>query len=152
MTASLTSRMVVGYFPGQAIHAQNYHVSDIPLTRLTHINYAFAPVSTTGVCVSANPQDDGINFPALQALARRQPGLKILISVGGPAGSGPFSSAAKTAAGRQTLAKSCVSFMKQAGFNGIDLAWEYPAGADKTHFTLLLKDLRSLDWMAVPIC
>jgi len=145
MAASLqsTSKFMVGYFPGLAIHARGYHVSDIPADKLTHINYAFAWVSNSGGCVSLSPQDDQINFPALQLLKQQHPGLRTLIAVGGASHSGNFSKATATAAARQSLAQSCVSFMRVSGFDGIDIDWEFPGPTDKPNYTALLKELRS---------
>ncbi len=58
---SFTS-LIVGYFPGWAIGKRNYHVSDIPADKLTHINYAFAGVSPNGLCESITPKEDLVNF------------------------------------------------------------------------------------------
>jgi GH18 family chitinase len=138
-----TGKLIVGYFPGWAIHAQNYHVSDIPADKLTHVNYAFAGVSDKGECVSIRPQDDQINFPALQLLKQQHHGLKTFISIGGAAHSNNFSKAVENAAARQHLAQSCLSFMKAGGFDGIDIDWEFPRPADKSNYTALLKELRS---------
>jgi chitinase len=137
------TKILVGYFPGWAIHARNYHVSDIPADKLTHVNYAFAGISDTGECISIRPQDDQINFPSLQQLKRRHSGLKTLISIGGASHSDNFSKEAYTAQGRQHLAQSCVAFMKSSGFDGIDVDWEFPGAADKQNYTLLLSELRS---------
>jgi GH18 family chitinase len=46
---------LVGYFTVSAIHAENYQVSDIPVDKLPHFNYAFAGVSTSGECIPINP-------------------------------------------------------------------------------------------------
>src|ERR1700730_4896807 len=137
------AKLVVGYFPGWAIHAQDYHVSDIPADKLTHIMYAFAGVSAAGECVSIRPQDDQINFPALQLLKQQYPGLRTLISIGGASHSNNFSIATATAAARQSLVQSSVNFMKVSGFDGIDIDWEFPHATDKQNYTALLKELRS---------
>lgn len=31
------TKRLVGYFPARAIHAQNYHVADIPASLLSHV-------------------------------------------------------------------------------------------------------------------
>jgi chitinase len=137
------TKLLVGYFPGWAIHAQNYHVSDIPADKLTHVNYAFAGISAMAECISIRPQDDQINFPSLQQLKRQHSGLKTLISIGGASHSGNFSNAAANSQRRQDLAQSCVAFMKSSGFDGIDVDWEFPVASEKQNYTLLLSDLRS---------
>ena len=143
VSPATNAKWIVGYFPSWAIHAPNYRVPDIPAAKLSHLNYAFADVSATGECISIEPQDDQINFPQLQLLKQRYPGLKTLISVGGASHSSNFSAASSSSASRTSLAQSCVSFMKVSGFDGIDIDWEFPAPADKTNYTALLKELRS---------
>jgi GH18 family chitinase len=136
------TKLVVGYFPGWAIHAQNYHVSDIPGDKLTHVNYAFAGVSNNGECVSIRPQDDQINFPLLQSLKQQYANLRTLISVGGTSHSNNFAKMAEKAVGRSAFAKTCITYMKGEGFDGIDIDWEFPGPGDKPNFTVLLKELR----------
>jgi chitinase len=122
------SKRLVGYFPSWAIHAQNYHVTDIPAGQLTHVIYAFANVSAEGDCVSVNPDDDAANFPQLLQLKQQYPNLQILISVGGASHSTNFGAVSATEAKRSHFAQSCVQFMKQHGFDGIDIDWESQSG------------------------
>jgi chitinase len=134
---------LVGYFPSWVIHAENYHVADIPTDRLTHIIYAFADVTAGGECASIHARDDQVNFPQLAQLNQQYPQIMTLISVGGGANSANFPSAATSAAGRAKLAQSCIAFMRQNGFDGIDIDWEYPSAQDTENYTALLLELRS---------
>lgn len=139
-----TPSRLVGYFPAWSIGARNYHVADIPVGALTHVVYAFADVSPAGECVSGYPKDDGINVPQLAALEREHPRLRTLISVGGAAWSPHFPPAVSTSAAREHLAESCVSLMRQDGFDGIDVDWEFPSGAqEKARHADLLAALRT---------
>jgi chitinase len=148
--SALTSpSRVVGYFAAWA-PAHGYQVGDIPAGKLTHVNYAFAVIKD-GRCSTRGPGAPE-DFAQLRALKQEHPRLRMLISVGGWADSGAFSDAALTDASRQTFARSCAEFVRQHGFDGVDIDWEYPGGggADKTrgrpqdtkNFTLLLADLR----------
>jgi chitinase len=119
-----------------------YNVSDIPADKLSCVIYAFAAASADNECVSVKPADDAISFPELIQLKQQNPSLLTLISVGGAAHSANFPSVASSAAARQDFAKSCVQFMKQNGFDGIDIDWEYPGANDKQNFTALLAELR----------
>ncbi len=140
---------LVGYFYGLEPHNQ---LSAIPVDKLTTVIYAFVDVSTTGECISADTAADQNNFPLLQALKKQYPRLEMLISVGGYSRSGNFSDAASTAASRSRFAQSCVQFMTQNGFDGIDIDWETPVSGgapgnthrpeDKQNFTTLLAELR----------
>jgi len=94
------------------------------------------------------------NFAALLQLKQLHPNLKIMISLGGSSSTNTagFSYAASTPALRSHLAASCIdlfingniaSGISAAGlFDGIDIDWEFPSAADKTNFTLLLKEFR----------
>jgi chitinase len=138
---SLDPRLV-GYFPAGAIHAQNYQVADIPAALLSHVIYAFANVTTTGDCVSVNPGDDLINFPQLRDLKANYPKLLVLISVGGASHSTNFAAVSADATTRVHFAQSCVQFITQNGFDGVDIDWEFPGAADSENFTALLQALR----------
>ena len=93
------------------------------------------------------------NLPNIAELPRIQsdnPGLKIVLSVGGW-GAGGFSDMAKTEQGRRVFAESCARAAERYRLDGIDIDWEYPCidwaeidadPADKETFTLLLQALR----------
>ncbi|MDY6793730.1 MAG: glycosyl hydrolase family 18 protein [Actinomycetota bacterium] len=159
---------VIGYFTAWGVYGRDFHVSDIPAELLTHINYAFANISEEGECVLGDPYadidkyytgdswDEGSlrgNFHQLQLLKERYPHIRTLISVGGWTWSGRFSDVALTAESRQRFASSCVEFITEYGFDGVDIDWEYPVGGglagnaarpeDKVNYTLLLKELRA---------
>lgn len=159
---------VIGYFAAWSVYGRDYHVNEIPADKLTHINYGFANISDEGRCTLGDPYadtdkfyegdswDTGAkrgSFHQLELLKAANPGLKTLISVGGWTWSGRFSDVALTAESRSKFADSCVAFMKEHGFDGIDIDWEYPVSGglpenttrpeDKQNYTLLLQELRS---------
>ena len=164
-TSELGTKKVIGYYPAWATYARNYQVADIPGNKISHINYAFANVAN-GKCVLGDSYADTDkafagdtwdadakrgNFNQLQKLKAANPNLKTLISVGGWTWSANFSSAAATDASRKAFATSCVEFMKQYQFDGIDIDWEYPVSgglqpgtaADKANYTALLAELKT---------
>jgi chitinase len=142
--------LLVGYFASWA-PARGYAVADIPADRLTHVNYAFAGIRD-GKCAVGNLDAARDAFAQLRGLKQKHPHLRTLVSVGGWAGSGPFSDAALTESSRRTFARSCADFAREHGFDGVDIDWEYPGGGgrdrdkgrpeDTKHFTLLLSELR----------
>ena len=134
---------LIGYFPAGAIRKQNYNIADIPAALLTHVIYAFANVTTAGDCVSENAKDDAVNFPQLAALKAKFPQLLVSISVGGASHSTNFSAVCGSTATRGHFVASCVQFMTENGFDGIDIDWEFPAAADGANFVALLQELRS---------
>ncbi|NDI35828.1 fibronectin type III domain-containing protein [Chengkuizengella sediminis] len=92
------------------------------------------------------------NFKQMRDLKDKYPHVKTLISVGGWTWSNRFSDMAADPVTRQRFAESSVDFIREYGFDGVDLDWEYPVveaipgnsarPEDKTNFTLLLQDIR----------
>ena len=69
------------------------------------------------------------NFNQLAQLKQKYPKLRVNIALGGWTLSSNFSSVASTAAGREKLANSLVTFLDTYRmFDGIDFDWEYPGG------------------------
>ncbi|HEY2469692.1 MAG TPA: glycoside hydrolase family 18 protein [Terracidiphilus sp.] len=117
--------------------------------KLTRINYAFANIQN-GQMVLGGPAD-AQNFTQLKALRTANPGLSVLVSVGGWLWSTNFSDMALTAQSRQVFEDSVMRFLAQYDLDGLDIDWEYPGmtGAghpfrpeDKQNFTALVKELR----------
>ncbi|SDY00491.1 chitinase [Evansella caseinilytica] len=92
------------------------------------------------------------NFKQLQKLKEEYPHLKTLISVGGWTWSNRFSDVAATQETRENFANSAVDFIRQYGFDGVDVDWEYPVSGglpgnsrrpeDKENHVLLLQEVR----------
>lgn len=78
-------------------------------------------------------------------LKRKRADLKVSFAIGGwNEGSTKYSTMASTAAGRDAFASSVAALIKQHGFDGVDLDWEYPGTrggkpVDKANFVLLLQ-------------
>ncbi len=167
------SKRILGYYINWGMYAAHnlYSPQDIPWTKITHINYPFAQINSGAwtiegtddwADIQCGPQQNG-QIGQINAL-KTQYGVKTLISVGGWTRSGNFSPMAATAQGRAAFAQDCARYIKQYGFDGVDIDWEYPCyvrapdpnltgdegcsgvPADETNYTLLLQQLRhSLD-------
>lgn len=121
----------------------------VDASKLTRINYAFANIQG-GRMVLGGPVD-AQNFTLLTGLRNANPGLTVLVSVGGWLWSTNFSDMALTRESRLAFEDSVTEFLAQYDLDGLDIDWEYPGmpGAghpfraeDKENFTALVKELR----------
>lgn len=142
---------VIGYVAGyNGIIA----TETLDVAKLTHINYAFVDVKGDRAWLT-NERTDTINFRLLNLLKKKNPELKIMISIGGWSWSRNFSEAVLTDSSRKNFAASAANIVFQYSLDGIDIDWEYPnmrgdgnvfRPEDKQHYTLMFAELRrSLD-------
>ncbi|MDI1459758.1 glycosyl hydrolase family 18 protein [Catellatospora sp. KI3] len=163
-------RRIIGYFTNWRTGkngAPAYLASQIPWTKVTHINYAFAHVDgankiSVGTPTAANNPSTNMTWPGvagaemdpaysytghfnlLNKFKKQYPDVKTLISVGGWAETGGYFDDAGThvdsggfyrmttnadgsinTAGINAFADSVVAFLRQYGFDGVDIDYEY---------------------------
>lgn len=134
---------VLAYYSGNATEIDNYDVQ-----KLTHIIYSFCYLRGNQLFVgNAEPV-----IRKLVSLKKKQPSLKILLSLGGWGGCKSCSDVFSTRDGRDSFALSVKKWTDKLGTDGIDLDWEYPAiegppghpykEEDRPNFTELVKSLR----------
>src|SRR5512140_2799525 len=140
---SSTLPRVIAYFPSWVPLTRGFLPTSIPLDRVTHINYAFAVPNVHGDCVLDNAVSAEDNLPALQQLRQKNPGLRILFSIGGGANlDAPFAKVVESPENISAFAASCMALMKKWDFDGLDLDWEFPKAAQKEAYTALLLEMR----------
>ncbi|WP_188277534.1 glycosyl hydrolase family 18 protein [Streptomyces sp. CBMA152] len=156
------TRRMVGYFTGWRAGTNGdpkYLVSNIPWSKVSHINYAFARVDNDRISIgdpsdaknpatgmtwdgAKNAMDPSLpykgHFNLLNTYKKKHPAVKTLISVGGWADTRNFYTMATNAdgsvnqAGIDTFADSVTEFLDRYGFNGVDIDYEYPTALPNT--------------------
>jgi chitinase len=136
---------VIAYYAGRTTMIDSFEVE-----KLTHLIFSFCHLK--GDALSVNNARDSATILRMVALKKRNPQLKIILSLGGWGGCQTCSSVFSTRRGRRIFAKSAKQLGKYFGTDGIDLDWEYPAIrgfpghtyslADKPNFTALILQLR----------
>ncbi len=128
---------VVGYFPS---YRNVNDVPDVKFRMCNVVNYAFFGVNTAGLLTVNNPA----TLAAVIAKTKAN-GAKIFVSINDGSGDGKtnFKNMAATSSGRLNFIKDVMAKVKQYGFDGVDMDWEFPNTSDGTDmtFTLLMKEL-----------
>lgn len=114
---------------------------NIDPTLCTHLVYAFAGLKDHKI---DEETEDPMLFEKMVKLKEKNPELKLLIAVGGwMVGPSPFKSLTENVYRQTSFTFSTVEFLRKIKFDGLDLCWEFPRGADdKAKFTNLIKELR----------
>lgn len=136
---------VIAYYAGDGNAIDQY-----PVEKLTHLIYSFCHLK--GNRLNVDNSKDSATIKHLAELKKRNPELKIMLSLGGWGGCETCSAAFSTKAGRKEFAASVREVNDYFQTDGIDLDWEYPViegypghlyqQADKENFTGLVKALR----------
>lgn len=134
---------VLAYYSGNATEIDMYDVQ-----KLTHIIYSFCHLKDNRLFVGNGEPI----IKKLVSLKRKNPSLKILLSLGGWGGCKTCSDVFATKEGRDDFAQSVKEWTDKLGTDGIDLDWEYPAieghpghpykEEDRPNFTELVIALR----------
>ncbi len=125
---------VVGYFPN---YRNLNEVPDVKFKMCNVVNYAFFGVNSSGLLTVNNPS----LVPQVINKAKAN-GAKVFVSINDGA-DGNFKNMASTANGRNGFVKDVMAKVRQYGFDGVDIDWEFPRTDDGTHltYTALMKEL-----------
>ncbi|MEO8763109.1 MAG: glycoside hydrolase family 18 protein [Ginsengibacter sp.] len=136
---------VIGYYSGRTAMIDSFDIE-----KLTHLIFSFCHLK--GNFLSVNNARDTATILRMVALKKRNPQLKVILSLGGWGGCQYCSEVFSTRRGRKIFSRSAKKLCQYFGTDGIDLDWEYPVipgfpghtydPSDKPHFTALVKQLR----------
>jgi chitinase len=145
LTAACATPSIAAYYDG------GVPVSTIPAKQLSDIIYAFGEPDAANLC--AAPTSKQVKQLAeLRQLRTNNPGLHLLISIGGWDAAPQYSDIALTSASRAAFARSCIElFLVKQKLDGIDLDWEFPVHGgmnksrpeDRANVTALIRELRT---------
>ncbi|CAF3388476.1 unnamed protein product [Rotaria sp. Silwood1] len=124
----------------------------------THIHYAFADINPLTLAITPTEEHDihwtdRLGMPLylrMYGLKRRNPSLKIILSVGGwSARSKGFNAVLRSDNNRAKFINQTIAFLQEWQFDGLDLDWEFPGSRDrgasadsKIKFNILIRELR----------
>ncbi len=139
------SPTVFGYYAGRPTMIDSF-----PIEKLTHLCFSFTHLK--GDKISIGNLRDSISLMNCVAEKKRNPNLKVIVSMGGWTGCYTCSEVFSTDSSRKVFASSTKQLLDYFKADGIDLDWEYPAIKgppghpynlnDKENFTALIKTLR----------
>jgi chitinase len=137
---------VIAYYSGK----RPSQVDSFDVGKLTHIIFSFCHLK--GARLNVDRAVDTLMIQKLVAQKKRNPGLKVMLSLGGWGGCAACSHVFSSKQNRRIFAQSVKELNEYFGTDGIDLDWEYPAipgypghqyqPADKENFSKLVKQLR----------
>ncbi|XP_066931308.1 chitinase-3-like protein 1 [Clytia hemisphaerica] len=116
----------------------------------THLIFSFGKVVSSGNGYTIAPyewNDQSVLYKEMQDLKKRDSGLKTLLAIGGwTHGSEGFKQMVSTKANRDRFVINSLRYIKQYGFDGLDIDWEFPAArgspaGDRQRFSSLCKEL-----------
>nr|XP_018905689.1 PREDICTED: probable chitinase 3 [Bemisia tabaci]XP_018905690.1 PREDICTED: probable chitinase 3 [Bemisia tabaci] len=122
--------------------AGKFTPEDIDPKLCTHVIYAFGTLKDH--LLTEGEEKEAEQYEATVALRDKNPNLKILLAIGGWAfGSTPFKELTGNVFRMNQFVYEAIEFLRKYKFNGLDVDWEYPRGADdRAAYVNLLKELR----------
>ena len=154
---------IVAHYSSYSIY-QDELITEVPAGRITHLIYGPVGISDNSQCESTDEwADTGFKYPGdaenernagnfkqLELIKEDNPDLQVIMSIGGWENSVLFSEVAADEDLRVRFVRSCLAYMRQHDFDGINIDWRYPVAGgladgkaeDADNFRLLLADFR----------
>jgi len=145
---SISNFHIVGYYSGSTIPIDSFETN-----KLTHLIFCFGNLK--GNRLHINSAIDSATIKRMVEMKAKNPGMKVMLSLGGWGGCKTCSDVFNSRTGRKEFAQSVKEISAYFKTDGIDLDWEYPAikgvpghtfrKEDRVNFTALLKELREVN-------
>ncbi|KAG5417132.1 CHT4 [Candida metapsilosis] len=146
------------YFTNWAVYDKKHFPFHLPSQYYTHIFYAFITIdSESGKikfsdkwCDLEMPEESLIpgesvhgNLQQLYQMKKLNRSLKVMMSIGGWGTDHLFEAIISSEEKLQNFVGSCVDYVEEFGFDGVDIDWEYPKNSKQgSRFVDLLRLLR----------
>lgn len=118
-----------------------YGPDNIPWSKITHLMYSYASIKLSDMTVTF--PDTFWNALLYCNNLKLNYGVKVLISIGGPANSSVFPKVTADTASINKFALNCINLLKTVKIDGVNISWNYPKDSlECESFVLLLKSLR----------
>ncbi|KAL5334821.1 glycoside hydrolase superfamily [Aspergillus crustosus] len=111
------------------MYIDEWHTAGLPASDTTQgITHAIMAFAKSTLFNSDSPQAFVPFEPVSTMRNRFSPETRLMIAIGGWGDSSGFSEGAKDEASRERYAKNVAAMLETAGFDGVDIDWEYPGG------------------------
>ncbi|XP_022669699.1 probable chitinase 10 isoform X2 [Varroa jacobsoni] len=146
-----TNARIVCYFTnwaGKRRGRGRFEPFNLNPSKCSHIVYAFAGIKDNQL-VPTEEKDEIAEggkgyYEQIIDLKKKNPYLRVILGVGGwMLGSGPFRNVTESSYRQNLFVFNVIDFLREKNFDGLDIDWEFPRGADdKEKLSALVKDLR----------
>ncbi|RTL10232.1 MAG: glycoside hydrolase family 18 protein, partial [Neisseriaceae bacterium] len=149
-------KIISGYYPNWARYGKNFPLSKVPFANMNEVLYAFIGFDpATGDVKSLDAWADQNEMPTLSKAVLQYPYMHATLSFGGWTNAGAFTAPmfaqlTSSDASIANFTKQSVAAMRAAGYDGIDIDWEWwssyttaPAAAQIKLYTSLRNALNT---------
>ncbi|KAJ0030460.1 hypothetical protein Pint_14670 [Pistacia integerrima] len=137
-----TNNVRIGYY---SCSKHDFPVANINFSLFTHIICAFARINSTSYQLSLSPDEEKLFSNLTETVKQKHPSVTTLLSLGGSKENVPiFSSMASNPSHRKSFIDSSIEIARLYGFQGLDLAWQFPINSsDTSNMGVLLQEWQS---------
>ncbi|XP_031274642.1 putative cysteine-rich receptor-like protein kinase 20 [Pistacia vera] len=137
-----TNNVRIGYY---WCSRYEFPVADINFSLFTHIICAFARINSTSYELSLSSDEEKLFSNLTETVKQKHPSVTTLLSLGGSeVNASIFSSMASSPSYRKSFIDSSIEIARLYGFQGLDLAWQFPNdNSDMSNMGILLQEWKS---------
>lgn len=147
------------FFANWGVYEKKHFPINMRTEYLTHVFYAFLLIDEESGNLKFSDEWCDVNMPLVSAndpakqvkgnlqqlfqLKQKNRNLKVIMSVGGWGTCHLFQAVMADRAKFNNFVKSCIYFVQEYGFDGVDIDWEFPLAHEHPLVVKLLRELRS---------